>query len=78
MRRRFGKTFLEPTPQTAPALARRLVLVDRGTSGGTLRAFGEPALDGRHETINGVSFRLVHRPARSIRSPSQLPPKCGR
>ena len=61
MRRRFGKTFLEPTPQTAPAFARRLVLVDRGTRGGTLRAFGEPALDGRRETINGVSFRLVHR-----------------
>ena len=61
MRRRFGKTFLEPTPQTAPAFARRLVLVDRRTRGGTLRAFGEPALDGRRETINGVSFRLVHR-----------------
>ena len=61
MRRRFGRTFLEPTPETAPAFARRLVLVDRGTRGGTLRAFGEPVLNGRRETINGVSFRLVHR-----------------
>lgn len=61
MRRRFGKTFLEPTPETAPAFARRLVLVDRGARGGTLRAFGEPALNGQRETINGVCFRLVHR-----------------
>lgn len=61
MRCPFGKTFLEPTPETAPEFARRLVLVDRGARGGTLRAFGEPALNGRRQTINGVSFRLVHR-----------------
>ena len=59
--RGWRKTFLSPTPETAPPFARRLVLVDRGRRGGTLRAFGEPTLDGRREIVNGVSFRLAHR-----------------
>ena len=59
--RRFGKTFLAPTPETAPAFARRLVLVDRGSRGGALRAFGGAELDGRRETINGIAFRLTRR-----------------
>jgi len=59
--RRFGKTFLAPTPETAPAFARRLVLVDRGGRGGTLRAFSEVSLHGRRETINGVAVRLARR-----------------
>ena len=57
----WRKTVLEPTPETAPAFARRLVLVDRGARGGTLRAFGEPALDGLRETINGVALRFARR-----------------
>ena len=52
---------LEPTPETRPAFARRLVLIDRGARGGTLRAFGEPALHGFVESINGVSFSLKRR-----------------
>ena len=59
--RGWHKTVLEPTPETAPAFARRLVLIDRGLRGGTLRAFGEPDLDGRRETINGVTLRFAHR-----------------
>lgn len=59
--RGWRKKFLAPTAETLPAFARRLVLVDRGQRGGTLRAFGEPTLDGRRETVNGVSFRLAHR-----------------
>ena len=59
--RGWRKTVLKPTPQTAPAFARRLVLIDRGARGGTLRAFGETDLDGRRETINRVAVRLAHR-----------------
>ncbi len=59
--RRWGRTILTPTAETAPRFAERLVLVDRGRRGGVLRAFGEPALDGLRETINGVAFRLSHR-----------------
>ena len=56
--RGWRKTVLEPTSETAPAFARRLVLIDRGARGGTLRAFGESDLDGRRETINGVAVRF--------------------
>ena len=59
--RGWRKTFLSPTPETAPPFARRLVLVDRGRRGGTLRAFGEPTLDGRREIVNGVAVRLKRR-----------------
>ena len=52
---------LEPTPETRPAFVRRLVLIDRGARGGTLRAFGEPMLDGRRETINGIAIRFAHK-----------------
>ena len=52
---------LEPTPETRPAFVRRLVLIDRGARGGTLRAFGEPVLDGRRETINGIAVRFAHK-----------------
>ena len=65
--RGWRKTVLEPTPETAPAFARRLVLIDRGARGGTLRAFGEPDLDGRRKTINGVSFRFAHRASLAAR-----------
>ena len=65
--RGWRKTVLEPTSETAPAFARRLVLIDRGARGGTLRAFGEPDLDGRRKTINGVSFRLAHRASLAAR-----------
>ena len=58
--RRFNKTFLTPTPETAPAFARRLVLIDRGRRVGALRAIGGTELDGRRETVNGVSFCLSH------------------
>ena len=61
--RRWRAVRLEPTPETAPAFARRLVLIDRGARGGMLRAFGEPALDSLRETINGVTIRFAHRPA---------------
>ncbi|MDE0048219.1 MAG: hypothetical protein OXO52_00415 [Rhodospirillales bacterium] len=59
--RRWGRTILTPTAETAPRFAARLVLIDRGKRGGTLRAFGEPALDGLRQTINGVAIRLAHR-----------------
>ena len=59
--RRWGRTILTPTAETAPRFAERLLLVDRGRRGGVLRAFGAPALDGLRETINGVSFHLGHR-----------------
>ena len=59
--RRWGRTILTPTPQTAPRFAERLVLIDRGKRGGTLRAYGGADLNDRRETINGVSFRLRHR-----------------
>ena len=59
--RRWGRTILTPTAETAPRFAERLLLVDRGRRGGTLRAFGGPALDDLRETINGVAFRLRHR-----------------
>ena len=59
--RRWGRTILVPTPETVPALAGLLLLIDRGKRGGTMRAFGGPELDGRHETINGVAFRLARR-----------------
>lgn len=65
--RRWGRTILTPTAETAPRYAERLVLVDRGKRGGMLRAFGEPALDGLRETINGVVFRLGHRPSIAAR-----------
>ena len=59
--RRWGRTILTPTPETAPRFAERLVMIDRGKRGGTLRAYGKADLNDRHETINGVSFRLRHR-----------------
>ena len=59
--RRWGRTILTPTPETAPRFAERLVLIDRGKRGGTLSAYGKADLNDRHETINGVSFRLRHR-----------------
>ena len=59
--RRWGRTILTPTPETAPRFAERLVLIDRGKRGGTLRAYGGADLNDRRETINGVSFRLRHR-----------------
>ena len=59
--RRWGRTILTPTPETAPRFAERLVLIDRGKRGGTLRAYGKADLNDRRETINGVSFRLRHR-----------------
>ena len=59
--RRWGRTILTPTPETAPRFAERLVLIDRGKRGGTLRAYGGADLNDRHETVNGVSFRLRHR-----------------
>ena len=59
--RRWGRTILTPTPATAPRFAERLVLIDRGKRGGTLRADGGADLNDRRETINGVSFRLRHR-----------------
>ena len=65
--RRWGRTILTPTTETAPRFAERLVLVDRGKRGGMLRAFGEPALDGLRQTINGVAFRLAHRPSIAAR-----------
>ncbi len=70
--RRWGRTILTPTAETAPRFAERLLLVDRGEHGGVLRAFGEPALDGLRETINGVVFRLNHR--RRNRYDAQLTP----
>ena len=57
--RRWGRTILTPTPETAPRFAERLVLIDRGKRGGTLRACGGADLADRHETINGVAVRLV-------------------
>ena len=59
--RRWGGTILTPTPETAPRFAERLVMIDRGKRGGTLRAYGKADLNDRRETINGVSFRLRHR-----------------
>ena len=59
--RRWGRTILTPTPETAPRFAERLVLIDRGKRGGTLRAYGGADLNDRRETVNGVSFRLRHR-----------------
>ena len=59
--RRWGRTILTPTPETAPRFAERLVLIDRSKRGGTLRAYGGADLNDRRETINGVSFRLRHR-----------------
>ena len=59
--RRWRALRLEPTPESSPSFARRLVLVDRGTRGGTLRAFGEPVLDGLRKTINGIAVRFAHR-----------------
>ena len=59
--RRWGRTILTPTPETAPRFAERLVMIDRGKRGGTLRAYGKADLNDRRETINGVSFRLRHR-----------------
>ena len=59
--RRWGRTILTPTPETAPRFAERLVLIDRGKRGGTLSAYGKADLNDRRETINGVSFRLRHR-----------------
>ena len=59
--RRWGRTILTPTPETAPRFAERLVLIDRGKRGGTLRADGGADLNDRRETVNGVSFRLRHR-----------------
>ena len=59
--RRWGRTILTPTPETAPRFAERLVLIDRGKRGGTLRAYGKADLNDRRETVNGVSFRLRHR-----------------
>ena len=58
---RLGKTSFLPTPETAPGFASRLILIDRGKRGGTLRAFGGPDLDGLRETINGVTVRFAHR-----------------
>ena len=57
--RRWGKTILTPTPETAPRFAERLVLIDRGKRGGTLRAYGGADLNDRRETVNGVAVRLV-------------------
>ena len=57
--RRWGRTILTPTPETAPRFAERLVLIDRGKSGGTLRAYGGADLNDRRETVNGVAVRLV-------------------
>ena len=59
--RRWGRTILTPTPETAPRFAERLVMIDRGKRGGMLRAYGKADLNDRRETINGVSFRLRHR-----------------
>ncbi|MDE0392817.1 MAG: hypothetical protein OXI57_12200 [Rhodospirillales bacterium] len=59
--RRWGRTILTPTAETAPAFARRLVLVDRGKRGGVLRAFGASDLVDRLKTINGVAVRVAHR-----------------
>ena len=59
--RRWGRTILTPTEETAPAFARRLVLIDRGKRGGLLRAFGTADLVDRLRTINGVAVRLSHR-----------------
>ena len=59
--RRWGRTILTPTPETAPRFAERLVLIDRGKRAGTLRAYGKADLNDRRETVNGVSFRLRHR-----------------
>ena len=59
--RRWGRTILTPTPETAPRFAERLVLIDRGKRGGTLSAYGKADLNDRRETVNGVSFRLRHR-----------------
>ena len=73
--RRWRAVRLEPTPETAPPFARRLVLVDHGARGGTLRAFGEPALDGQRETINGVTIRFAHRPAPAGRLRRDLLPR---
>ena len=56
---RWGRTILTPTPETAPRFAERLVLIDRGKRGGTLRAYGKADLNDRRETINGVAVRLV-------------------
>ena len=63
--RRWGRTILTPTPETAPRFAERLVLIDRGKRGGTLSAYGKADLNDRRETINGVAVRLVR-----CRSPS--------
>ena len=57
--RRWGRTILTPTPETAPRFAERLVLIDRGKRGGTLRAYGGADLNDRRETVNGVAVRLV-------------------
>ena len=57
--RRWGRTILTPTPETAPRFAERLVLIDRGKRGGTLRAYGKADLNDRRETVNGVAVRLV-------------------
>ena len=57
--RRWGRTILTPTPETAPRFAERLVLIDRGKRGGTLRAYGRADLNDRRETVNGVAVRLV-------------------
>ena len=70
--RRWRALRLEPTPQTVPAFARRLVLVDRGARGGTLRAFGEPALNGRREIINRVAVRFAHKKRDRYEAPLTL------
>ena len=57
--RRWGRTILTPTPETAPRFAERLVLIDRGKRGGMLRAYGGADLNDRRETVNGVAVRLV-------------------
>ena len=57
--RRWGRTILTPTPETAPRFAERLVLIDRGKRGGALRAYGGADLADRHKTISGVAVRLV-------------------
>ena len=57
--RRWGRTILTPTPDTAPRFAERLVLIDRDKRGGTLRAYGGADLNDRRETVNGVAVRLV-------------------
>ena len=43
--RRWGRTILTPTPETAPRFAERLVLIDRGKRGGTLSAYGKADLE---------------------------------